>query len=508
MTNRTITRVAAALVVAAVAVTTATVATAQAPQPFVVVPPAPPAPAAAPAAPAPPTAAPFVFEPGSWDFDFDFDIQVPEIADIYVPDVNVDLLVPDFQRISAIADGFAYAFAQQPPRPPQPPQPAPQPLVIGPWKGGNQTPERLYRQGRQLIENDQYERAVEALTAVANEQSELRDAASYWRAYSLHKLGRTADALAALRDFQQQFKQSRWLNDARALEAEVKQSSGQPISADAAATDDIKVMAARGLIQSDPDRAIPVLERLLSGVSSPRVKEQTLFVLSQSNAPRAREIIINAAKGSHNPEVQVQAIRHIGMMGATQTRLLSDIYRGTTDKDAKRAVIRGLGSARARAELLGLARTEEDAELRGDAIRQLRGMQANEELQELFRSEKSPEVRRRIIESFGDPKYADWVADVARRETDPDVKRAAIRSLAQTRSPGATDVLVGIYTSDSNADVRRAVLEALQMANNGRALVDLARKETDATRKREIVQRLSMMRGQPEVTEYLLELLK
>ena len=117
-------------------------------------------------------------------------------------------------------------------------------------------------------------------------------------------------------------------------------------------------------------------------------------------------------------------------------------------------------------------------------------------------------MRRRILESFADPKYAEWVADIARRETDPDVKRAAIQTLAATRSAAAADVLVAIYSSDSNVEVRRAVLQALQMANNGKALVDLARKETDATRKREIVQRLSNMRGQPEVTEYLLELLK
>jgi HEAT repeat protein len=366
----------------------------------------------------------------------------------------------------------------------------------------------LYSQGRNAIETNRYEQAIEIFTQLAAMQSEFQDAASYWRAYSFYKVARTADALTALRDFQQQFKQSRWLNDARALEAEVKQSAGQPISADAAASDDIKLMAARGLIQSDPDKAIPVLERMLSSASSPRLKEQTLFVLSQTNAPRAREIVVSAAKGSHNPDVQVQAIRHIGMMGNTQVRLLADIYRESNDTNVKRAVIRSLGAARGRTELLAVARAEENAELRADAIRQLRGLQASEELQELYRNEKSPEVRRRILEGLTDARFTKWLTEIARQETDPEVKRVAIQSLAQTRSPEVTDTLLAIYASDNSAETRRAVLSAFQMANNGRALVDLARKETDPARKRDIVQRLSMMRGQPEVTEYLLELLK
>ena len=495
MTVRTIARIAVA---SAVAVSAASPAVAQTAQPFVVVP-APPAAPAPPVVIAPPKAAPapFVLTPGEWEFDFD------------APDFDVDLPLPAPSEFVRVGDGFVFAYAQQLPQPPQPAQApqAPRPAPL-PFKGGTQTPERLYRQGRELIEQNQYDRALEAFTRLAGEPSEYRDAASYWRAYSLHKLARTTDALTALRDFQQQFRQSRWLNDARALEAEVKQSAGQSITADAAASDEIKLMAARGLVQSDPDKAIPVLERMLGSASSPRLKEQTLFVLSQSSAPRAREIVVNAAKGSHNPEVQVQAIRHLGMMGNTQVRMLSDIYRGANDTNVKRAVIRGLGSAGGRAELLGLARSEENADLRADAIRQLRGMQAGEELQELYRTEKSPEVRRRILEGMSDPRYAKWLADVARQETDPELKRMAIQSLAATRSPEVTDTLLGIYASDTSVETRRSVLMALQMANNGKALVDLARKETDQARKRDIVQRLSMMRGQPEVTEYLLELLK
>ncbi len=45
------------------------------------------------------------------------------------------------------------------------------------------------------------------------------------------------------------------------------------------------------------------------------------------------------------------------------------------------------------------------------------------------------------------------------------------------------------------------------MQNNARALVDLARKESDAEMKREIVRKLSVMKSK-EAMDYLLEILK
>ncbi len=56
-------------------------------------------------------------------------------------------------------------------------------------------------------------------------------------------------------------------------------------------------MALNGLMNSNPERALPILEKLLAGSQSPRVKERALFVLSQSSAPQARETVVKFAKG-------------------------------------------------------------------------------------------------------------------------------------------------------------------------------------------------------------------
>ena len=69
------------------------------------------------------------------------------------------------------------------------------------------------------------------------------------------------------------------------------------------------------------------------------------------------------------------------------------------------------------------------------------------------------------------------------------------------------ETLVSIYGSDTSTDIRRAVVNALFLQHNAKALVDLARGEKDPQMKKAIVTQLSMMKA-PEATDYLLELLK
>jgi hypothetical protein len=72
---------------------------------------------------------------------------------------------------------------------------------------------------------------------------------------------------------------------------------------------------------------------------------------------------------------------------------------------------------------------------------------------------------------------------------------------------GHGDALVSIYKSGQNREVRDAVLNALFLQQNGKALVDLARGESNPEMKQEIVQKLSLVHSK-EATDYMMELLK
>ena len=74
------------------------------------------------------------------------------------------------------------------------------------------------------------------------------------------------------------------MSDAKALEIQVRQSVGQPVRPEAEADEELKLLALQGLQHSDPDQAVPMLEKILQGPQSPRLKERALFVLAQSNS--------------------------------------------------------------------------------------------------------------------------------------------------------------------------------------------------------------------------------
>jgi len=369
--------------------------------------------------------------------------------------------------------------------------------------------DELYSEGREAIEEGKYERAIDKFDRLIELKTTRTDAALYWKAYSLAKLGRRADALGALADLQQRFKDSRWIRDAKALDVEIRQASGQPVSPEAQNDDELKLMALRGLMQSDSERALPIIEQMLAGANSPKVKDRALFVLSQSGSSRAREIMANVAKGGSNPDLQLRAIHYLGIMGGSDNRqILADVYRSSSDAAVKRSIIRSFMVSGDRTRLLALAKTETDAGLRGEAVQQLGVMGAHAELGELYASESSVDVKKRISQAMFVGGNADKLIDLAKNEKEPQLRRIAVRNLGLMGSSRTGEAIKAIYLSDATPEIRKEAINALFLQNNGRMLVELARAEKDPAMKKELVSKMSVIHGSKEVTDYLLELLK
>jgi tetratricopeptide (TPR) repeat protein len=335
-----------------------------------------------------------------------------------------------------------------------------------------------YDNGTRALDDHKYEEAVRRFDAVIDGKSPRADGALYWKAYALNRLGRRDDALAALAALRRDYPNSRWLNDAQALEAEVKQGSGQAVSPAQETNEDLKLMAINSLMGADPDRAMPLLEGLLKGNGTPKVKDRAMFVLTQNRSPRAQEILTQYAKGAGNPDLQIRAIRYIGMSGTNDGRQqLVSIYTGSNDAGVKRQVIQSLLISNGREPLFTIAKNEKDEELRREAIRQLGAMGASDQLGQLYAS-----------------------------ETSADNKVVIMRSLAISSSTSA-ETLTRLYASESDPKVKRAAVDGLFVHGDARALIDLARKEPDTAMKRYMVERLSLMHSK-EATDYMMELLK
>jgi hypothetical protein len=301
-----------------------------------------------------------------------------------------------------------------------------------------------YELGTNDLDSRRWERAIAHFDKVAKDSSRA-DAALYWKAYALNKLGRRDEALAALGELQKTMPQSRWLNDAKALEVEVRQAAGQPVRPEAEQDEDLKLIAINGLMQSDPERALPLLENVLTGNNSPRLKERALFVLAQSNSPKARQIITELAKGKGNPDVQRKAVQYLGLFGGAQSRqTLAEIYSATNDSAVKRQILQAYMLGRDSERLLAAAKQEKDPSLRKYAIQQLGMLHATSGLLDLYRNESSPEVKKSIISALFIAGDASTLVSLARTESDPSLKKSIVSQLSLMHSKEATDYMMEI----------------------------------------------------------------
>ena len=368
--------------------------------------------------------------------------------------------------------------------------------------------EQAYERGRDSIEREQWTRAVEQFGVVIADGAPRADAALYWRAYAFDKLNRAADALTSVAELMKSFPNSRWLSDGRALELQIRQRAGQPVSPDTQSDDELKLLAIQGLQHSDPEQAVPLLEKLLQGNQSPRLKERALFVLAQSGSSRAHDVIARIARGGANPDLQEKAIQYLGVNGTEQNRqLLSEVYQSSSDIGVKRSVLRAFMVSGDKARMLNLATTEKNPELRQEAVRQLGPMGAREELWQMYQKESSADVKRKILGALFVSGDSAHLIDVANSEQNVELRRRAIQHLGTMGRTSTGEALVGLYAKEKEFDIKRTVINSLFTQNNAESLVAIARKETDPALKREMVSKLSLMTRSKVAMDYLMEIL-
>ena len=181
------------------------------------------------------------------------------------------------------------------------------------------------------------------------------------------------------------------------------------------------------------------------------MKQRALIVLSQSSNPRARTLLVNTAKSGSNPDLRLSAIRYLGMRNDSENgQALEDIYRSTSDREVKQAILRSFL------------------------------MSSN---------------------SF------DRLAQIARTEKDEELQKTAIRTLGSAGRAESAEALRAIYSGDSSVDVKKEVVNALAMnQRNATVLVALAKAEKNAELKKAIVTRLTIMRT-PEAQQYMVDIL-
>jgi len=427
--------------------------------------------------------------------------------------------------------------------------------IVFAWSPGDEA----YERGRDALDQQKYKDAYKAFLQSAEAGGDQSDAASYFLAYTMVRLNRTDEALDQLARFQDEHPDSRWNDDARKLAQELSHGADPELSA----AEELKLIALHGLVNTDPERAAPRLEKFLREAKSPSMKEEALFLLLQSGAPGAKDIALDLARSSNDPQLRVAAIHSLATLGEMGTDELAGLYDSIDSVEGKMAILEGymmngdlnrmvevarnekdirlrrmaidfLAASGAVDELEGLidvssspelqnllleaymisgqkepvlkiARGNGPTELRRTAMEFLGMMGETDALKELYRSEADAELRGAALESLAISGDHEFLREVMRQEQDPRIRADAIRALGYT-GEGDADTLLSIYRAENNPEVREAALEGLMMQGNVDALIELARAEKDPEIKKAIVEMLAAT-GSEKAIDYLMELI-
>lgn len=389
---------------------------------------------------------------------------------------------------TVLATAFALAFAAH----------AAQAASEGDMAPADKAANQLYWQGQAALKKSDWSTALkrfgELERLLREKEPRSADAALYWEAYALTQARRTAEAKAALDKLHREFPDSRWSKDADAL---VQQVSTSPPKSVAATGDDedLAEVALEGLMSAPPERALPLLKKVMQGNHSIKLKKRALFVLSQLDDAAGLDAVVDAAKGTSDPDLREEAIRILGISGEDRAiERLREIYASSKDAHERRQIIEAYLVADRKDLVLAAARGEPDAGVRAHAIQTLGALDASEELKQLFDVTTDEANRRAIVQALGVAGNSTALAAIAGNAQQPeDIRIEALQALGVAGDRGGEEALVRLYGQADTPALRDAVLQGLLVSGDSDAVLGLYRSAKSVDEKKALLRTLTNM---------------
>jgi len=186
--------------------------------------------------------------------------------------------------------------------------------------------------------------------------------------------------------------------------------------------DSLKMAALEALITAPPERALPIVDKVLSGNNSVELKERALFILSQMDTPDSQTRLVAYARDSQG-ELQTEAIRMIGIGGNREALAgLGDIY-ASGDADVRESVLEAYLIADDTDAVFAIATNASNEEEFSEAVQMLGVMGAHEELREL---RNRAGLSESLVEAYMISGDEVTLRELALDGSNPDVRLQAI----------------------------------------------------------------------------------
>jgi HEAT repeat protein len=266
-----------------------------------------------------------------------------------------------------------------------------------------------------------------------------------------------------------------------------------PVKADRAPTADeeLALAALEGLMAQPPERALPILKKVLAGSQPPLIKQRALFVLSQLDSPEAQQILVQASRSS-DAALRAEAIRNIGIGGDPKALdSLMEIY-SAGNEDAKREVLQAwliAGRKEAVYQAALNAKTEDETR---DAIQTLGAMGATEELRKLG---DRPKMASGLVNALAVSGDLTGLRKIAETNADHGVRIEAVRALGIIQNDASRTAVREIYTRSDDREIRDAALQAMLIGDDEQGVLALYRAAKSTDEKRSLLHTLSLIGG-------------
>jgi len=260
-------------------------------------------------------------------------------------------------------------------------------------------------------------------------------------------------------------------------------------TSDAKEQDNLKMAALEALITAPPERALPIVDKVLAGDNSAELKEAALFILSQMNTAESQTRLLAYANDSQG-ELQAEAIRMIGIGGDSDALAsLGDMY-SNGDGDVREAVLEAYLIAGDEDAVFEIAANASDEEEFSEAVQMLGAMGAHDQLREL---RGRAGLSESLIDAYAISGDATTLLELAQDDSNPEIQVQAIEALGIVGGADVGQTLAGLYQNATSEDVKEAALNGLLISGEDSSVLELYRNSTDPNEKRELLEFLVIM---------------
>jgi HEAT repeat protein len=253
--------------------------------------------------------------------------------------------------------------------------------------------------------------------------------------------------------------------------------------------EELQIAAIEALISAPPERAMPIVTRVLQGDYDAEVKENALFIASQIETEEAQNLLLETARTSSG-DLQEEAIVMIGIGGGEAALAgLGELY-ASGDGDVRESVLEAYMIAGDSKAIYDIAANATSADEFEDAVEMLAAMGAMDELREL---KVNSDMSKGMAHAFAIAGDLESVREMALDQSDPDAQVEAIGALGLIGNDEANATLMQMYRQSDDDDVREAALEGMLISGYDEGVLELYRTSQNNEEKRELLEYLSYM---------------